>query len=36
MKCPITSSECEKDLGVFIDKDLECEIHINECINKAN
>jgi len=28
--------EEEKDLGVFVDKDLKFEQHINETVKKAN
>ena len=33
---PLEYSECEKDLGVFIDNKLNFEKHINYSINKAN
>ena len=32
----LSNSNCEKDIGVFIDKNIKFDIHINHTVNKAN
>ena len=32
----LKGSNCEKDLGVYCDKSLKFDLHINSIINKAN
>ena len=32
----LSQSNCEKDIGVYIDKNLKFDIHINNAVNKAN
>ena len=32
----LSNSQCEKDIGVYIDNNLKFDIHINNAVNKAN
>lgn len=32
----LKESKCEKDIGVSIDNNLKFDIHVNNCVNKAN